>query len=166
MGIKRLQARRVRQPLQDLGRPSPRSRGRAKPQKLTKGKKRSAAATTRAHRPSGIPRWWPQAALSCRSTSAATRSAFRPRSRLDRVRSEPLGADRAAALRRRREALHPLARQARGRRRGGLRAGGRHQPGQRPAAAEDPARYDPPQHRAQDRQGRPDGPFRRHPAPS
>ena len=79
---------------------------------------------------------------------------------------EPLGAHRAAALRRRREALHPGADGPGGGRPGGVRARGADQPGQRAAAAGDPARHDRPQHRAQDRQGRPDGAQRRRRRPA
>ncbi len=53
-----------------------------------------------------------------------------------RVRSEPLGAHRAGALRRRREALHPAAGGAEGGRDGDLGSGGRHPGGQRAAAQE------------------------------
>ena len=81
--------------------------------------------------------------------------------RLDRVRPEPHGAHRAASLRRRREALHPRAERPGGRRAGRRRADGRHRRRQRAAAAGDPARHDDPQHRAEARQGRPDGPLRR-----
>ena len=81
--------------------------------------------------------------------------------RVGRVRSEPLGPHRADPLRRRREALHPRARRARGRDGGGVRREGRDQPRQLAAAAADPARHGDPQHRAQAWQGRPDGPFRR-----
>ena len=52
----------------------------------------------------------------------------------DRVRSEPHRAHRAAALPRRREALHPRAGRSRGRRAGGVRPGRRHQDRQRAAA--------------------------------
>ena len=51
--------------------------------------------------------------------------------RLDRVRPEPLDAHRAAALRRRREGLHPGAAAAAGRRDGPVRRRRRHQAGQR-----------------------------------
>ena len=49
--------------------------------------------------------------------------------RRDRVRPEPVGADRAAPLRRRREGLHPRARAAAGRRDGRVRPERRHQAG-------------------------------------
>ena len=58
-----------------------------------------------------------------------------------RVRPEPHGADRAAALRRRREALHPRARGRRARRPADVGARGRHPPGQRAAAAQHPGRH-------------------------
>ncbi len=80
----------------------------------------------------------------------------------DRVRPEPHRAHRAAALRRRREALHPLARTVwRSARQVDGGRGRRHPRGQRPAAVDDPPRHGDPQHRAQGRQGRPDGPHRR-----
>ncbi len=68
--------------------------------------------------------------------------------RAHRVRPEPHGAHRAAALRRRHQALHPGAEQAeagRPRRVGPQR---RHQAGQQPAAAQHPHRYRHPRHRA------------------
>ena len=73
--------------------------------------------------------------------------------RRDRVRPQPLGAHRAAPLRRRREALHPRAR--------GLAVGDTVQSGaeaditarQRAAARGHPDRHDDPQHRAAPGQG-------------
>ena len=77
--------------------------------------------------------------------------------RVDRVRPEPLGAHRAAPLRRRREALHPRARRPEGRRDGGRRAPTADiLPGNALPLQRDPARHDDPQHRAEARQGRPD----------
>ena len=84
----------------------------------------------------------------------------------DRVRPEPVGPDRAAPLRRRREGLHPRAGAARGRRDGRVRPRRRHPARQRAAAREHPDRHDGPQRRAEARPGRPDGSQRRlgHPA--
>ena len=86
--------------------------------------------------------------------------------RRDRVRPEPLGADRAAPLRRRLQVVHPRARRAARRLRGPVGPRRRHQAGQRAAAREHPDRHARPQRRAQAGQGRPDGPLRRlgHPA--
>ena len=55
--------------------------------------------------------------------------------RVDRIRSEPHGAHRAAQLRRRREALHPRARRPQGRRQARREPQRRHQAGQQPPAA-------------------------------
>ena len=59
----------------------------------------------------------------------------------DRVRPEPLGADRAADLCRRREALHPAAGRPEGGRHDRGRRQRRHPAGQRAAAEEHPARH-------------------------
>ena len=89
------------------------------------------------------------------STSSATSSAIPAQRRGDRVRPEPHRAHRAAALRGRREALHPRAQgPERGRHRR-LGPGLGHPHRQRDAAVRDPARHRGAQHRAQDRQGRP-----------
>ena len=79
----------------------------------------------------------------------------------DRVRSQPERAHRADRLRRRREALHPAPQGAAPGRHGGLGPGLGHPDRQRAAAGRDPARHHGAQRRAQDRQGRPDGPHRR-----
>ena len=81
--------------------------------------------------------------------------------RRDRVRPEPVGADRAAALRGRREGLHPRARAAAGRRDGRVRPRRRHQARQRAAARQHPDRHARAQRRAEARPGRPDGAQRR-----
>ena len=83
-----------------------------------------------------------------------------------RVRPEPLGAHRAAELRRRREALHRGPRGPEGGRPGHHERLGRHQARQRDAAAQRPPGLAHPQHRAEPRQGRPDGPLRRHLRPA
>ena len=81
--------------------------------------------------------------------------------RRDRVRPEPLGADRAAPLRGRREGVHPRARAARGRRDRRVRPERRHPARQRAAAREHPDRHARPQRRAEARAGRQDGALRR-----
>ena len=80
----------------------------------------------------------------------------------DRVRSEPLGAHRAAELRGRREALHPPARRAEGGQKVMSGPEGRHPGGQRAAAEEHPRRHHGAQHRAEAGQGRADGALGRH----
>ena len=77
----------------------------------------------------------------------------------DRVRPQPLGAHRPAALPRRREALHARAQRPERRRHRRRRPGRRGARRQCPAAAQHPARHDHPQHRAGARQGRPDRPL-------
>ena len=57
-----------------------------------------------------LPRRWPQAALPPHRLQARTRSACRPRWPAIEYDPEPHRAHRAAALRGRREALHPLRR--------------------------------------------------------
>ena len=86
--------------------------------------------------------------------------------RRDRVRPEPLGADRAAPLRRRLQGLHPRPRRPARRLRGAVGPRRRHQARQRAAAREHPDRHARPQRRAEARQGRPDGALGRlgHPA--
>ncbi len=75
----------------------------------------------------------------------------------DRVRPEPLGAHRAADVRRRREALHPAAGRAEGRRHDRRRATNVDiLPGNCAAAEEHSARHAGPQRRAEAGQGRPD----------
>ena len=74
-----------------------------------------------------------------------------------RVRSQPLGAHRAAELRGWREALHPPARRPEGRAEGDVRSGRRHPARQRAAAEEHAGRHGGSQHRAAARQGRADG---------
>ena len=107
----------------------------------------------------------PQAPLPRRRLQA--QEGRRPgQGRRDRVRPEPLGAHRAAALRRRREELHPRAGAAAGRDDGRVRPGRRHQARQRAAAGEHPDRHARPQRRAEAGPGRQDGAQRRlgHPA--
>ena len=81
--------------------------------------------------------------------------------RAHRVRPEPHRAHRAAALRRRREALHLGAEQAEAGRPGRDRPVGRHQAGQQPAAAQHPGRHGGARHRAAARWRRQDRPVRR-----
>ncbi len=69
----------------------------------------------------------------------------------DRVRSESLGPPGAAALCRRREALHRRPARPEGGRHGHVRPGGRDPPGQQPAAGQHPAGHADPQHRAASR---------------
>jgi large subunit ribosomal protein L2 len=89
---------------------------------------RPAAATTTAASPVALPRRWPQAALPHHRLQA--RQDRHPRDgRGDRVRSQPHRAHRAAALRGRREALHPRARRPRGRRHDRREPQRRHQAG-------------------------------------
>ncbi len=111
------------------------------------------------------PRWRREAALPQDRFQAGQdrRSGSR---RDDRVRPEPLGADRPAPLPRRREALHAAAARPQGRRRRRVRARGRGTRRQRAAAREHPARHHDPQHRADTRQGWPDRPVRRHVCPA
>ena len=78
---------------------------------------------------------------------------------------EPHGAHRAAALRGRRQALHPRARRDEGGRQDRLEPQRRHQARQLDDAPLHPARHDDPQHRAQEGQGRPARPRRRRPPP-
>ena len=80
---------------------------------------------------------------------------------LDRVRPQPLGPDRASALRRRREALHPGAASAARRPDGGVGRGRRHPPRERDAAALDADRHDRARRRAPPRPGSQDGALRR-----
>ena len=86
--------------------------------------------------------------------------------RRDRVRPEPLGADRAAALRGRREGLHPRAAAAEVGATVQSGAGRRHPARQLPAAVRDPDRHDGARHRAAARPGRAHGRLRRHVARS
>ena len=74
--------------------------------------------------------------------------------RLDRVRPEPLSADRAAPLRRRRKGVHPRARRAAGRRDDPVGSRRRHPAGQRPAARRHPDRHERPRGGAPPRPGR------------
>ena len=83
-----------------------------------------------------------------------------------RVRPQPQRAHRPAALRRRREALHPGAGRGEGGRQAPERPGRRHPPGQRPAPALHPGGLDHPQRRAAARRWRQDGPRRRHERPA
>ena len=136
---------------------------------ITHGNSRTSAAR---HRPEtggrncrphhvALPRRRSQAALPYhRFQARQDRRASQGRD--DRVRPEPLGAHRAAALRGRREALHPRPREDERGRHGHRGELGRHQAGQLPAAAVHPARHRDPQHRAADRQGRPARPRRRY----
>ena len=80
-------------------------------------------------------RWWPQAPVPRHRLPSQRQGRRQRQGRSHRVRPQPHGAHRAAALRRRHEALHPRAEQAvAGRhRRVGCRRG--HQAGQQPAAA-------------------------------
>ena len=80
---------------------------------------------------------------------------------LDRVRPQPLGPDRAPALRRRREALHPGAASAARRPDGGVRRERRHPPRERHAAAIDADRHHGARRRAPAGAGREDGALRR-----
>ena len=82
--------------------------------------------------------------------------------RRHRVRPEPHLPHRPAALRRRREGLHPGAQGPQRRRPRAERPGRRHQAGQRHAAALHPRRYHRPQRRAAPRRRRQDGPLGRH----
>ena len=77
--------------------------------------------------------------------------------RLDRVRSQPLGAHCAAELRRWRKALHHLPGGIEGRRKDRQRPGGRHSGGQRSAVAQHSSWHDGAQHRVEAGQGRADG---------
>ena len=115
------------------------------------------------HRP--LHRRRPQAALPDRGLQA--RQDGRPgQGGGHRVRPQPLGPPGPAALRGRREALHPLAgRPGRGRHRG-LRRGRGHPARQRAAPEGDPRRHHDPQHRAAPRQGRADGAHARAARPS
>ena len=81
--------------------------------------------------------------------------------RRDRVRPQPLRLHRAAALPRRREALHPRPEPPARRHDGGVRHRRRHHRRQRAAAGDHPGRHDRPQRRAAARPRRPDGPLRR-----
>ena len=84
----------------------------------------------------------------------------------DRVRPEPLGAHRAAALPRRREALHHRAARAQAGRHGHVGPAGRHPARQRAADPQHPARHARAQRRAAAGQGRPALPQRGHPGPA
>ena len=86
--------------------------------------------------------------------------------RRDRVRPEPDRLHRAAALRRRREVLHPGPAAPAGRRDGHVRARGRDRRGQLPAAGQHADGHRRPQRRAPARARRPARPLgrRRHPA--
>ena len=86
--------------------------------------------------------------------------------RAHRVRPQPHRPHRAAALRRRREALHHRAEGPAPGHDARVRPDGRHQGGQQPAAAQHPGRYDDPLHRAAARRRREDRPLRRQLAPS
>ena len=81
--------------------------------------------------------------------------------RAHRVRPEPHRAHRAAALRRRREALHPRAAAAQAGRPDRERPERRHQAGQRPAAAQHPGRHGRARDRAASRWRREDRPLGR-----
>ena len=86
--------------------------------------------------------------------------------RAHRVRPEPHRAHRAAALRRRREALHHRAEGPQAGRPRRVRPGRRHQAGQQPAAAQHPGGYHRPRGGAAPGRRREAGPLgrRRHPA--
>ncbi len=81
---------------------------------------------------------------------------------VDRIRSEPLGAHRPAAVRGRRQGVHPGAGRAEGGRQGAQRRRRRAARRQLPAAAEDSARHDRSQRRNAAGPRRPDLPQRRH----
>ena len=89
----------------------------------------------------------------------------RPRGR-DRVRPQPLGVHRAAALRRRREGVHPRAEPAARRHDRRVRPAGRHHRRQRAAAGQHAGRHRGPQRRAPAGARRPARPLgrRRRPA--
>ena len=86
--------------------------------------------------------------------------------RAHRVRPEPHRADRAAALRRRREALHPGAEPAQPGRPGRERPVRRHQARQQPAAAQHPGRHGRARDRAAARRRGQDRPLRRRQRPA
>ena len=99
-----------------------------------------AAATTRAQ----LTSWWRGGGHKrlYRDHRLQARQEGHPRKVDDgRVRPEPLGAHRAAHLRRRREALHPAAGGHEGGRHGRGRRHRRHPAGQLPAAEEHSARH-------------------------
>ena len=114
-------------------RTSSRSR-RPRPRSASPRASRARVAATTAARSPATTAAAATRSATARSTSA--RQARHPREgRRDRVRPEPLGADRAAPLRRRREALHPGADRPQRRRRDPDRRARRDQARQRAAAA-------------------------------
>ena len=106
------------------------------------------------------PGWRTQAALPPGRLQAQQGRRAR-QGRRDRVRPQPQRAHRAAALLRRREALHPRPERRAGRRRAAERAGFRDPARQRAAAALHPRRHDGAQRRVEAGRGRQDGPRRR-----
>ena len=136
----------------------------AKPNKeLTKGKQQD-------RRPQLLRPRSPRAIAAAAPSAATAQIDFkRPKDgvpgqgRDDRVRPEPHHLHRPAALRRRREALHPRPAGPAGRRHGRLRRPApTSAPGNALALRRDPDRHGRPQRRAEARPGRPDGPRRRH----
>ena len=93
----------------DLSRTSPRSRKTEPEKSLVKGKK-SGGRNTHGRMTAPPPRRRRQAPVPARSTSSAARTACRRRSRAIEYDPNRTRLHRAAALRRRREALHPGAR--------------------------------------------------------
>ena len=120
---------------------------------LTERCRRPAAATTRATS-RALDRAAGTSALPDHRLPARQGRRSR-RGRAHRVRPEPLGAHRAAALRRRREALHRGAGRPQGGRRGDVGPGRRDQAGERLPLRQHPARHQRPQRRAVPGQGRP-----------
>ena len=107
------------------------------------------------------PRRRPQAAVPHHRLQAHQGRRHR-QGRGHRVRPEPHVPHRPAALRRRREGLHPRPRGLQRRRPRAERPGRRHQAGQRPAAALHPRRHHRAQRRAAPGPGRQDRPLGRH----
>ncbi len=115
-------------------------------------RRRPVGATPTATRRRGFQRRWTQAPVPA-DRLPARQGRHRRQGRGDRVRPEPLVAHRAAALRGRREALHPGARGPLRRRLGDVGPGGGHPPRQRAPAPEHSPRHGRPRGGAEAWQG-------------
>ena len=129
-----------RAPLRDLPAARGADRAPSRSKTLTEGKRKSGGRNVTRPRHRAPPRRRRQAPLP-RDRLQAPQGRRAGEGRDDRVRPEPQLLHRPAALRRRREELHPRPAGRRGRRRGRVRRERRHPARQRAAAARDPDRH-------------------------
>ena len=140
----------------DVRRDHPATRPRSR---LTEGKTKTGGRNNRGQLTSGGAAAATSSATAS-STSSATSTASRRRWRRSNTTRTARPASRCSTTRTARSATSSAPDGLQGGRRGDVGRDRRGQRRQRAAAAQDPARHGDPQHRAQDRQGRPDGPHR------